>query len=92
MFTCFILFCQLKILIDCNPIIEALMDTPAAIMDAKTTTPVDKPNNEKKLKPCCVCLETKKARDECIIQNGEENCHTLIEAHKICLRNLGFEI
>lgn len=67
---------------------------------------------EKKLKPCCVCLETKKvgdyciipatfvfsntitfqARDECVLLNGEEHCLNLIEAHKKCLRDLGFQI
>lgn len=47
---------------------------------------------EKKLKPCCACPETKKARDTCIVENGEENCRELIEAHKACLRKHGFNI
>ncbi|KAF2904206.1 hypothetical protein ILUMI_01967 [Ignelater luminosus] len=46
----------------------------------------------KKLKPCCACPETKKARDACIIENGEENCKDLIEAHKACMRKMGFNI
>ena len=46
----------------------------------------------KKLKPCCACPETKKARDECIIENGEENCSRLIEEHKECMRKLGFKV
>lgn len=62
----------------------------------------------KKLKPCCVCKETKgvsvsrkdvymlkllfKKRDECVILNGEENCGTFIEAHKRCMREHGFDI
>ncbi|CAH1116170.1 unnamed protein product [Phaedon cochleariae] len=52
------------------------------------------PNNEtpKKLKPCCACPETKKVRDACIIENGEENCKHLIEAHKECMRKAGFNI
>ena len=45
-----------------------------------------------KLKPCCACPETKKPRDECIMENGEENCRDLIEAHKECMRALGFKI
>ena len=50
-------------------------------------------NEEKKpLKPCCACPETKKPRDACIIENGEENCTDLIEAHKKCMRDLGFKI
>jgi len=46
----------------------------------------------KKLKPCCACPETKKVRDECIMEKGEENCGHLIEAHKECMRSLGFKI
>jgi len=46
----------------------------------------------KKLKPCCACPETKKPRDECIIEKGEANCTELIEAHKKCMRDLGFKI
>ncbi|KAJ6658308.1 hypothetical protein lerEdw1_020580 [Lerista edwardsae] len=44
------------------------------------------------LKPCCACPETKQARDACIIEKGEENCGHLIEAHKECMRALGFKI
>ncbi|KAL0275022.1 UNVERIFIED_CONTAM: hypothetical protein PYX00_003011 [Menopon gallinae] len=46
----------------------------------------------KKLKPCCACPETKKARDECILLKGEEHCSELIEAHKVCMRKLGFKV
>jgi len=46
----------------------------------------------KKLKPCCACPETKVPRDECIMEKGEENCGELIEAHKACMRALGFKI
>ncbi|CAH2043214.1 unnamed protein product, partial [Iphiclides podalirius] len=50
-------------------------------------------NTEKpKLKPCCACPETKRARDACIIENGEENCGPLIEEHKACMRKMGFNI
>nr|BAN20474.1 unkown protein [Riptortus pedestris] len=53
--------------------------------------PVEK-SGEKKLKPCCACPETKKARDACIIEKGELNCQSLIEAHKACMRKMGFNI
>jgi len=43
-------------------------------------------------KPCRACPETEQPRDACIIENGEENCTDLIEAHKKCMRDLGFEI
>lgn len=46
----------------------------------------------KKLKPCCACPETRKPRDECIAEKGPENCQDLIEAHKSCMRALGFKI
>ena len=51
-----------------------------------------KESEAKKLKPCCACPETRKPRDECIIEKGEENCKELIEAHKECLRKLGFKV
>ncbi|CAD6197566.1 unnamed protein product [Caenorhabditis auriculariae] len=47
---------------------------------------------EKKLKPCCACPETKRIRDACIMENGEENCGKLIEAHKQCMRDAGFNM
>ncbi|XP_049640344.1 cytochrome c oxidase copper chaperone-like [Suncus etruscus] len=46
---------------------------------------------KKPLKPCCTCPKTKKARDACIIEKGEY-CGHLIEAHKKCMRALGFKI
>uniref|UniRef100_A0A834RC94 Cytochrome c oxidase copper chaperone n=1 Tax=Sarcoptes scabiei TaxID=52283 RepID=A0A834RC94_SARSC len=53
----------------------------------------EKSEGEKKpLKPCCACPETRKKRDECIIEKGEVNCSEYIEAHKECLRKLGFNI
>lgn len=48
----------------------------------------DKP----KCKACCACPETKRVRDQCIVENGEENCTKLIEAHKQCMRDAGFKI
>ncbi|KAF3694545.1 Cytochrome c oxidase copper chaperone [Channa argus] len=47
---------------------------------------------KKPLKACCACPETKKVRDACIIEKGEEKCTALIEAHKECMRALGFKI
>ena len=63
---------------------------------AEEAVKIDKPTEgegeKKKLKPCCACPETKKPRDECIMEKGEEHCGDLIEAHKQCMRNLGFKI
>ncbi|EDV24976.1 Cytochrome c oxidase copper chaperone [Trichoplax sp. H2] len=54
----------------------------------------DKKSKEtpKKLRPCCACPETKKARDQCMIEKGEADCQDLIEAHKDCLRQHGFKV
>ncbi|KAM7380123.1 hypothetical protein PAMP_003438 [Pampus punctatissimus] len=57
---------------------------PAAVTDST--------EQKKPLKPCCACPETKKVRDACIIEKGEEQCTVLIEAHKDCMRQLGFKI
>ncbi|CDU16697.1 hypothetical protein YYC_03696 [Plasmodium yoelii 17X] len=46
----------------------------------------------KKKKICCVCLDTKKLRDECIVNLGEEQCKKYINDHNQCLRNEGFDI
>ncbi|XP_077335814.1 cytochrome c oxidase copper chaperone [Lithobates pipiens] len=57
------------------------------------STPATSDTQEKKpLKPCCACPETKKVRDACIIEKGEEHCGDLIEAHKECMRALGFKV
>ncbi|CAH1638995.1 unnamed protein product [Spodoptera littoralis] len=65
----------------------------AKAVDVKVVEPPAPANAEKpKLKPCCACPETKRARDACIIENGEENCGPLIEEHKACMRRMGFNI
>ncbi|KAF9197411.1 Cytochrome c oxidase copper chaperone [Haplosporangium sp. Z 27] len=67
--------------------------TIAPIADAPSTAsnvPIGK--DGKPLKPCCACPETKKARDQCVFNNGEENCLELIKSHQQCLRDLGFKI
>ncbi|KXZ46283.1 hypothetical protein GPECTOR_45g153 [Gonium pectorale] len=45
-------------------------------------------------KICCTCPDTKKLRDTCIAERGEEHayCQALIEAHKACLRVEGFKV
>ncbi|WJX88164.1 hypothetical protein P8452_70279 [Trifolium repens] len=45
-----------------------------------------------KKKICCACPDTKKLRDECIVEHGEEACGKWIEAHKLCLRAEGFNV
>ncbi|KAE8125816.1 hypothetical protein FH972_020587 [Carpinus fangiana] len=55
---------------------------------AVKTSPESKP----KKKICCACPDTKKLRDECIVQHGEEACAKWIEAHRTCLRAEGFNV
>lgn len=57
--------------------------------DSKTDSQEEQP---KKLKICCACPETKKVRDACIVERGEDQCKELIEAHLQCLRDQGFDI
>ncbi|XP_057424945.1 cytochrome c oxidase copper chaperone 1-like [Lotus japonicus] len=45
-----------------------------------------------KKKICCACPDTKKLRDECIVEHGEAACTKWIEAHKQCLRAEGFNV
>jgi cytochrome c oxidase assembly protein subunit 17 len=45
-----------------------------------------------KKKICCACPDTKRLRDECIVEYGESACTKWIEAHKICLRAEGFKV
>ncbi|KAJ2468893.1 hypothetical protein EV174_006263, partial [Coemansia sp. RSA 2320] len=47
------------------------------------------------VKPCCVCLETKKARDTCFFDQGgdaDKKCHYLVSAHRRCMEDFGFKI
>ncbi|GMI28339.1 hypothetical protein TeGR_g14247, partial [Tetraparma gracilis] len=43
-------------------------------------------------KICCSCPSTKALRDACIPEKGEGGCGELIEAHKRCLREEGFDV
>ncbi|KAF9413979.1 Cytochrome c oxidase copper chaperone [Podila epigama] len=77
-----------------NPLINMTSASQPATAPATTSTGsnVVIGKDGKPLKPCCACPETKKARDQCVFNNGEENCLDLIKAHQQCLRDLGFKI
>lgn len=47
-----------------------------------------------KPKPCCVCLDEKDARDECLLFKGldSEECKPYIEKYKKCMEGFGFKI
>ena len=40
--------------------------------------------------PCCVCKETRQARDDCLQTRSEEECSGFIRAHFDCLKTFGF--
>lgn len=56
-----------------------------------TTTAAGTETKPKK-KICCACPDTKRLRDECIVEHGESACAKWIEAHKMCLRAEGFNV
>lgn len=43
-------------------------------------------------KICCSCPDTKKVRDLCVVEKSEANCAKEIAAHKVCLREEGFDV
>eukprot|EP00850_Spirogloea_muscicola_P017961 SM000159S01792 [mRNA] locus=s159:227376:227992:- [translate_table: standard] len=69
----------------------------AAALPGPTPTPTqgsESSNPMTKKKICCACPKTKRARDECVAERGQEaeECRRLIEAHKACLRSEGFRV
>jgi cytochrome c oxidase assembly protein subunit 17 len=62
----------------------------AAPAPPKKPAPIGADGKPKKL--CCSCPETKRARDECFVAHGEAGCADMVEAHKVCLRNEGFDV
>ncbi|KRY40327.1 Mediator of RNA polymerase II transcription subunit 6 [Trichinella spiralis] len=53
-----------------------------------TQAPAETVQSDKKPKPCCACPETRKARDECIVEKGPDSCKELIEAHRRCMKHI----
>ncbi|KAF2705110.1 COX17 protein [Pleomassaria siparia CBS 279.74] len=67
--------------------------TPAASIPAKIATPA---GDAKKPKPCCVCLDEKAKRDECMLfstsDNAQTECADLVTKYKDCMAGYGFKI
>ncbi len=61
-------------------------------MENKESKPENKENTQKIKGPCCVCKETKKIRDECIMFKSEQDCFKELENHKKCLMDYGFKV
>ncbi|VVA97714.1 unnamed protein product [Arabis nemorensis] len=77
---------------------RTMSDQPA--INGLIPPPVSEPNKvaasstetKPKKRICCACPDTKKLRDECIVEHGESACTKWIEAHKMCLRAEGFNV
>ncbi|CAG8783680.1 27671_t:CDS:1, partial [Dentiscutata erythropus] len=76
-----------------NSKMSATNKTDIIQLPSSSTTTHQPSQSQPSIKPCCACPDTKKARDECIFQTGdEEKCRNLIEAHKACMRSYGFDV
>ncbi|XP_050883051.1 cytochrome c oxidase copper chaperone 1 [Lathyrus oleraceus] len=71
---------------------SALNQATATATTAAAATACEVSNAPKKKKICCACPDTKRLRDECIVENGEDACAKWIEAHRLCLRSEGFNV
>ncbi|KAL2472666.1 Cytochrome [Forsythia ovata] len=60
--------------------------------DQGSATVAPASDSKPKKKICCACPDTKKLRDECIVEHGETACEKWIEAHRRCLRAEGFNV
>ncbi|CAL9735052.1 cytochrome c oxidase copper chaperone [Monosporozyma servazzii] len=55
-------------------------------------------NKEERPKPCCVCLDEKKKRDECLLfndiskDNGMLKCKEYIDKYKSCMKSFGYDM
>lgn len=47
---------------------------------------------ENKPKPCCVCIDQRKARDECLLFNTIESgkCDDILKQYTDCMKSYGF--
>ncbi|WJX93923.1 hypothetical protein P8452_75397 [Trifolium repens] len=71
-----------------------LQSTPSVltVLGSQSVNEAHAAESKPKKKICCACPDTKKLRDECIVEHGEEACGKWIEAHKQCLRAEGFNV
>ncbi|RZC63860.1 hypothetical protein C5167_025610 [Papaver somniferum] len=71
---------------------RSMSSPPVQRKERSATSAPPSTDTKPKKRICCACPETKKLRDECIVQHGEDACAKWIEAHKICLRSEGFNV
>ncbi|ODQ64716.1 hypothetical protein NADFUDRAFT_52341 [Nadsonia fulvescens var. elongata DSM 6958] len=72
---------------------EKSNNTPVADTAAQTC-PNPKAADPAKPKPCCVCLDEKASRDECLLLWGQDSgkCDDMITKYKSCMKGFGFSI
>ncbi|RWR78695.1 Cytochrome c oxidase copper chaperone 2 [Cinnamomum micranthum f. kanehirae] len=70
----------------------AITDFPRRALCQEMTTSATEASSKPKKKICCACPDTKRLRDECIVEHGEAACTKWIEAHLQCLRSEGFKV
>lgn len=75
-------------LVDANDGAVALAKGVVSETNAVATIAAEAP----KKKICCACPETKKLRDECVVEHGQAACGKWIDAHLQCLRSEGFKV
>ncbi|CAK9138227.1 unnamed protein product [Ilex paraguariensis] len=71
---------------------SSALDLPQQQKEQGSAVVAPMSNSKPKKKICCACPDTKKLRDECIVQHGEAACSKWIEAHLQCLRAEGFKV
>jgi cytochrome c oxidase assembly protein subunit 17 len=66
--------------------------TPAVVVQQQpvTETQTTEPTSGPKCKICCACPNERRARDECVIFKGMEECNQQIESFYTCLLKEGF--
>ncbi|GJM87116.1 hypothetical protein PR202_ga03040 [Eleusine coracana subsp. coracana] len=72
------------------PVVVPSPEIPAVNEGSTAIAPA--PDSKPKKKICCACPDTKRLRDECVVEHGEAACTKWIEAHKRCLRAEGFNV
>ncbi|KAF2786587.1 hypothetical protein K505DRAFT_318184 [Melanomma pulvis-pyrius CBS 109.77] len=70
--------------------------TPAPPLPAKLGATANASGDVKKPRPCCVCLDEKAKRDECMLfsttDNAQTECADLVTKYKDCMAGYGFKI
>ncbi|KAK9315891.1 cytochrome C oxidase copper chaperone-domain-containing protein [Lipomyces starkeyi] len=66
----------------------------SASTDGSSCAKPSSETNQERPKPCCVCIDEKVARDECMLMSAEgpSQCAELIQNYKACMKGFGFNV